>query len=148
MKCRLFVKHTCDDINDSVRCLNFPNELKRADIVPVHKKSKFYKKNYRPISILSNVSKIYDRCLYDQIRTYVAHSFSRYQCGFRKGYSSQHSLLAMTEKCTKIEDNGSVLFTDLWKASKLIHHYFSNKKQRVKVNDAYSSWKSVFHGVP
>ena len=34
--------NTCDDINDIVRCLNFPNELKRADIVPVHKKSKFY----------------------------------------------------------------------------------------------------------
>ena len=31
---------------------------------------------------------------------------------------------------------------------KLIHDYLSNRKQRVKVNDAYSSWKDIFYGVP
>ena len=98
--------NTCYDINDLVRCLNFPNELKRADIVPVHKKSKFYKKIYRPISILSNVSKTYDRSLYDQIGTYFEHIFSRYQCGFRKVYSSQHCLLAMIKKCKKMQIMG------------------------------------------
>ena len=33
-------------------------------------------------------------------------------------------------------------------ALKLIHNYLSNGKQRVKVNDAYSSWKNIFYGVP
>ena len=33
-------------------------------------------------------------------------------------------------------------------ALKLIHDYLSNRKQRVKVNDAYSSWKDIFYGVP
>ena len=47
---------------------------------------------------LSNVSKIYERLLYDQIAAYFEHSFSIYQCGFHKGYSTQHCLLAMIEK--------------------------------------------------
>ena len=81
-----FAKYTCDDINDSIRSSKFSNELKQADNLPAHKK---VKKNYRPISMLPNVSKIYERCLYDQIATYFEHIFSRYQCSFRKGYSAQ-----------------------------------------------------------
>ena len=137
------------------------------------KKSKLCKENYRPISILPNVSKSYERCLHDQIATYFEHIFSRYQCGFRKGYSAQQCLLAMIEKWKKIVDNGGVfgaLLTDLSKAFdciphdliiakleaygfhidtlKLIHDYLSNRKQRVKVDDTYSSWKDIFYGVP
>ena len=79
----------------------------------------------------------------------------------------------MIEKWKKTVDNGGVfgaLLTDLSKAFdciphdliiaklevygfyvdalKLIHDYLSNRKQRVKVNDAYSSWKDIFWGVP
>ena len=98
-----FGKYTCDDIKDSIRSSKFPSELKQADIVPAHKKSQSFlsKENYRPISILPNVSKIYQTCLYDQIATYFEHIFSRYQCSFRKGYSDQQCLLAMIEKWKK-----------------------------------------------
>ena len=71
----LFAKCTCDDINDLIRSSKFLNELKQADIVPAHKKSKLSGQNYIPISILSNVSKIYERCLYHQIATYFEHIF-------------------------------------------------------------------------
>ena len=79
----------------------------------------------------------------------------------------------MIEKWKKTVDNGGVfgaLLTDLSKAFdfiphdlitakleaygfhievlKLIHDYLSNRKQRVKVNDAYSLWKDIFYGVP
>ena len=53
------------------------------------------------------------------IATYFEHIFSRYQCGFRKGYSAQQCLLAMIEKWKKTVDNGGVfgaLLTDLSKA--------------------------------
>ena len=51
--------------------MNFQNTLKKADITPVFKKNeKFLKTNYRPVSILPTVSKIYERCLYDQINKY------------------------------------------------------------------------------
>ena len=64
-KMRLFfAKYTCDDMNASVRSSKFHNELKEADIVSVHKrKSELSKENYRLISILPNIPKVYERCL-------------------------------------------------------------------------------------
>ena len=128
------------------------------------KNSKLSKENYRPISIFPNISKIYKKCFYDQIATYFVHIFSRYQCGFCKGCSAQHCSLAMIEKWKKVVNDVSDfggLLTDLSKAFdcishdliiaksevygfhidalKLIHYYFSNRKQRIKVNDVYSS---------
>ena len=87
-------KYICDGINALIGSSNFYNELKEVDIVPVHKKeSKFSKENYRPTSILPNISKVYERCLYDQISFFFEDVFLKYQCGFRKGYSAQHCLL-------------------------------------------------------
>ena len=112
-------------MNASVRSSKFHNELKEADIVTVHKKkSKLSKENYRPISILPNISKVYERCLYDQMSEFFD-IFSKYQCGFRKGYSAQHCLLVMIEKWKKIVDNGGAfgaLLTDLSKAFDCIPH--------------------------
>ena len=71
----LFPKYTCDDINDSICFPNFPtNWNKRTSYLHI-KKSKLSNKNFRPTSILSNVSKIYERWLYDQIATYFEHTF-------------------------------------------------------------------------
>ena len=63
--------------------INVPAKLKLADASPVSKKkSKNFKDNYRPVSILYNISKIYERCLYDQIQVFFASILSKYQCGF------------------------------------------------------------------
>ena len=121
-----FAKYTRDDINASIRSSKFHNELKEADIVPVHKKkSKLSKENYRPISILPNISKVYERCLYDQMSEFFDNIFSKYQCGFRTDYSAQHCLLVMIEKWKKVVDNGGAfgaLLTDLSKAFDCIPH--------------------------
>ena len=53
----------------------FPKELKQADIVPAHKKSKLSKENYRLASSHPNVSKTYEGCLYDQIADILNKSF-------------------------------------------------------------------------
>ena len=152
----------------------FPHDLKFADVAPIYKKkSKASKDNYRPVSILSNISKVYERCIYDQIQTYFDKILSKYQCGFRKGYNSQHCLIALIEKWKKSVDNGGAfgaLLTDLSKAFDcvthelliaklhaygfdkrslvLIHNYLFNRKQRVKVNDSHSSWSEILFGVP
>ena len=77
----------------------FPNGLKKADIKPVYKKDDpFDKTNYRPISILPVLSKAFERCLYDQIYEYIDTILSKVQCGFREGFSTQYSLIAMIEK--------------------------------------------------
>ena len=63
--------------------------------------------------------------MYDQISKYFETRFSKFQCGFRKGYSAQHCLLAMIEKWKRAVDNGGVfaaLLTDLSKAFDCIPH--------------------------
>ena len=56
------------DINASISTSKFSNDLKEADVMPVYKKkSKLPKENYSPIYILPNISKVYERCLYDQM---------------------------------------------------------------------------------
>ena len=152
----------------------FPPDLKLADVAPVYKyKSKNSKDNYRPVCILFNICKIYERCLYDQIQVFIDSILSKYQCGLRKAYNAQHCLITLIEKWKKSVDNGGTfgaLFTDpsntfdcfshkllIAKLDaygfdkntlKLVNSYLSNRKQRVKTNDKYSSWSEILFGVP
>ena len=87
------------NFNNCVSNSIFPNSLKNAIITPVHKKgAKTSKDNYRPVSILSNISKIYERLLFKQISEYFEPILSKFQCGFRKEFSTHHCLLAMLKK--------------------------------------------------
>ena len=120
------------------------------------------------MSILSSISKIYERCLYDQIQVFLDSVLSKYQCRFRKGYNTQHYLIPLIDKSKKSVDNGGafgVLFNELSKAFdclfhellnakldaygfdkntlKLVNSYLTYRKQRVKINDKYSSWSEV-----
>ena len=103
-----------------------PDELKLAEVIPVYKKNdKKDKSNYRPISILSNISKIYERCIQTQQSQYFAKLLSKFQCGFQKGFSTQHCLLVMIEKLRKIRDEKGVfaaVLTDLSKSFDCIPH--------------------------
>ena len=98
---------------------------------------------------------------------------SKYQCGFRKGFSTQHYLLFILEKWKRTVDNGKVfriLLTDLSKAFdclshellldklhaygfsisplRLMYNYLAIRKQRTKINSSYSSWEEILFGVP
>ena len=65
-----FAEYFYENISQCMSKSIFPSDLKLADITPVYKKkSKNSKENYRPVSILSNISKIYERCVYDQLQT-------------------------------------------------------------------------------
>ena len=78
----------------------FLDELKLAKVVPIYKKNdKNDKDNYKPISILSNLSKTYEICIQTQLNEYFAIFFlAKYQCGFLQGFKTQHCLLVMIEK--------------------------------------------------
>ena len=140
----------------------------------VYKKyEKFLKNNYRPVSILPSVSKIYERCIYDQINYYFHPLFSKLQCGFRKQFNAQHCLLVLVEKCRGFLDKWGytgILLTDLSKAFECINHelliaklhaygfsleslifiqsYLTNQIQRVKINSSFSEYSNVESGVP
>ena len=77
----------------------YPNKLKHAELVPVHKRnSKSDEENYRPVSMLSNFSKVYEKILYSQFHNYFENTLFLSQCGFRKGYSAKHYALVVIEK--------------------------------------------------
>ena len=98
---------------------------------------------------------------------------SIYQCGFRKGYSTQHCLIVMLDKWKSSIDEGGyagALLTDLSKAFdcifydlliakldaygvgynslRFINSYLTSRYQRVRVNSTYSSWSAIDCGVP
>ena len=106
--------------------LQYPNGLKYADVTPVFKKDdKSGKSKNRPISILPNLGKVYERIMQNQISPYLNKIFSKYQYGFRKGFSAQHCLTAMIEKWRKSLASGgqaAAVLTDLSKAFDCIDH--------------------------
>ena len=80
-----FVEYLYENINQHISKSIFPSDLKLADVTLVYKKkSKKSKDNYSPVSILSNISKTYKRCIFDQIQLYFDSLLSKYQGGFRR----------------------------------------------------------------
>ena len=152
----------------------FPNELKLAEIFPIFKKDEIHlKENYRAISILPAISKIFERLLDTQIMEYMNSKLSPLLCGFRKGYNTQHPIIRLIEKLRSALDKGetgAVLLMDLSKAYDCLDHclfiaklkaygfsnaslevifsYLSNREQRVKMGNSFSTWKMIKLGVP
>ena len=114
------------NFNNSLSCATFPTAMKDADVIPIHKKDdKTDKENYRPISILPNFSRVYERLINNQIYPYFDTLFSKFQRGFRKSFNVQYCLLAMTEKWRKTLDKGGetgAVLADLSKAFDCIDH--------------------------
>ena len=148
--------------------------MKLDNVTPVYKKhSRSEKGNYRPVSILPNILKVFERCVYEQISQYFEGIISKYQYGFWKGHNAQHALISLLEKGRNNVDQGHMfktLLTDLskifdcqphniiiaklntygfgMKALNFIYDYLRNRKQRTKINNAYSSWQKILYGVP
>ena len=112
--------------NDSIEDQLFPGPLKEADVLPIHKKEERTKKvNYRPVSLLPAISKLFERDMYNQIMGYIEKYLSPYLFGFRKGHSTEQCLNVVTERWKKAIDQqkcvGAVL-TDLSKAFDCLNH--------------------------
>ena len=91
--------------NNCIRESVFPDPMKMADITLAHKKDdKTDKQNYRPVSILSSISKIFESFIYEDISQHMNKLLSPYLCGFHKGYSTEHCLIVMLEKWKKALD--------------------------------------------
>ena len=92
----LFPYFISASFNNAVNRGVFPSELKQADIKSIYKKeSRNEKEIYKPVSVLPNLSKIFERCMYDHLKDHFHRLLSKYQCEFRKGFSTRHCQLAM-----------------------------------------------------
>ena len=83
------------------------------------------KKNYRPVSVLNIISKLFEKLINKQFVEYVEQHLSPYLCGYRKGYSTQYALLSLIEKWKHFRDrNGysAAILMDLLKAFDTINH--------------------------
>ena len=155
--------------NEMVQQSTFPDELKLADVSPVFKGSDTaLKNNYRPISVLSSLSKVSERLLLKQFLPFIEKRLSVILCAFKKGHSTQHALFRVVEMVRCCIDKGGVtamVLMDLSKAYdclphdlliakldaygvginslKLIYSYLTDRKQRVKVGTSFSTWKSL-----
>ena len=94
----IFSNFTCENINNSITSSIEPSSLKHAVVTLLHKNYKNLKENYRPGSILPILSKVFERSIFQQMSSFFGDIFSKYQNGFRKGFSTQQYLLALLEK--------------------------------------------------
>ena len=163
---------------NSFETSTFPVEWKKGNIIPIFKKGdKQAVSNYRPISLLPIVSKIFERIIFDTIFNYIDQNsfFNPNQSGFRPGDSCIHQLISITHDIHKSFDvNPSQevrgLFLDISKAFdrvwhegllykvknfgiegklfELIESFLSNRSQRVTINGQSSNWLPIKAGVP
>ena len=163
-------------INLSLEKGIFPNNLKTAKIIPIFKAGDVdIFTNYRPISILSSFSKIYEKIMYNRLLDFIQRFEILYslQFGFRTKHSTSHALTHLVNKIATDIDQSKIsigVFLDLSKAfdtlnrdilfSKLenygirgvalnwIKSYFQNRKQYVQYNNVSSSHLITQCGVP
>ena len=177
----IFQQSVDDYLNPLTDCINccfldgvFPSELSLAEITPVFKnKDRLNKVNYRPISLLPVVPKVYENIISSQIKKYIEPRLSKLLCGFRAKHNTQHALFRLLCKWQENLDRGEVVGTvamDLSKAFdtlphglllaklkaygfsrnslKLIFSYLTNRQQRTKVGSSLSEWLRISLGVP
>ncbi len=162
--------------NCSIAQSVFPNIWKYANVLPLHKKnSKDNVNNYRPISLLSCVSKVFERIVFKHIYNHLRDNFvlSQHQSGFLPGRSTITQLLEVYNSFCQALDNGKeirVIFLDISKAFDRVWHkgllhklkkcgiggqllawfssYLRDRQQRVVINGNESTWGHIQSGVP
>ena len=106
------------------------------------------------------MSKVFERCLYNQLSVIFDKILSKYQCESRKGFNAQHCLIiffgALLADLSKAFDcfSHELLVAKLIaygvEISSLIfiYDYFTDRKRRTKIGNNYSSWRDILYGVP
>ena len=163
-------------INQSLHNGRFPDGLKLSKIIPLYKKdSREIMGNYRPVSLLCAMSKVFERVVYNQLYEYFKQHklFHKNQYGFRDEHSTELASLELIDRILHDLDkkkNPIVVFMDLSKAFDTLNHaillkklryygvkdteldwfksYISNRKQYVEIDSFKSNQAPITTGVP
>ena len=162
--------------NLSLEMGKFPDALKIAKVTPLYKKgSKDDPGNYRPISVLPVIAKVFEKLVNERLMDFLESNdiLYRHQYGFRKRYSTKLSLINLVNTLLKAIDRGEItlgIFIDFKKAFDTINHsilsekleyygirgivlqwfqnYLSNRSQVLCYKDEISSSRKITCGVP
>ena len=154
----------------------FPESLKIAKIILIYKKGEPTDlSNYRPISLLPTISKIFERIIHIQLQEYFNSNnlLAEQQYGFRPNHSTEYAAVKLVDHISNTMDGHKIpgtIFIDLSKAfdtlsydillyklkfygisgleHKLIASYLSNRKQYVMFNNKNSEFTEIRTGVP
>ena len=164
-------------INVSFATGVYPDQLKIAKVIPIFKNKGdlLIASNYRPISLLSNINKIFEKLVYSRLYSFLTlhNCIYELQFGFRSKHSTNHALLSITEKVREALDDSNYacgIFIDLQKAFDTVDHqillkkldhygvrglsnkwfksYLTNRQQFVSINGFNSNNKTMDYGVP
>ena len=159
------------------RCIadaKFPEHCKHAEVSPIFKKNdSLTVSNYRPVSVLTSLSKVLENIMCDQLMFFFNDTLSDDLSAYRTNYSTNAVLIKCVEDWKyAIENKMSVgcVAMDLSKAfdsiphyltiaklhaygvdynsCDLIRNYLSFRKQRVRYNNCHSEWSYIQRGVP
>ena len=153
-----------------------PQDWKLANVTPIYKKgSRGQSCNYRPVSLTSQVCKLFESIIRDVMVDHLEKSelIRDSQHGFRRGRSCLSNLLVFLDKVTRAVDEGNcvdVIFLDFAKAFDKVPHqrllvklrrhgikgrllnwiseWLGGRRQRVGIRGSYSDWRWVLSGVP
>ena len=85
-------------VNASLTTGVFPDRLKEAQVTPIFKKEDLLdRKNYRPVSVLAIISKVFERAMNTQLYDYFSDILHPFLSAFRQGYGCQTMLLKAVE---------------------------------------------------
>ncbi len=163
-------------INQMINTGIFPDKLKIAKINPIYKKDdETLFTNYRPISLLPAISKIFEKVLFQQIYEYFQEKklFYNSQYGFRTGHSPEFAAMELVDKIITYMDKNDTpigIFIDLTKAFDTIDHsillqklryygftelavnlmqsYLTERTQYVQIDNTKSDFCSITTGIP
>ena len=163
-------------INEYNKEQKFPSILKKGLITPLYEKDDpLNPLNYRPITITSSLSKIFEKRLHEQINQYLSSDklLSPLQFGFREKISTQDAFSYFTESIRKHVDENDTIYSvciDLSKAFNSVSHqvlmnelkligfnddslelifgFLSHRSQQVNINNTVSDIIETYQGVP
>ena len=138
-------------INLSLYSGRIPDDMKTARVVPHYKKnSKSEPGNYRPVSILTVMSKILEKTVHKQLENYLRSEklLYDYQSGFRNSYSTDSCLTQLTDQIRFDMDKGNytgMVMINLQKAFDTVDHdILLNKLKAIGLDDLSTSWFSSY----